>query len=166
MWKRATVIVMAMCSGLGAQAADIAPEDLVKAVDKMTPEQAHQLKRELDNKSRQTRKYAWFSRFSVEFAAVWERFDKYGIENESFSADKPDLEKSMGGVLALQWKPLDYLGLGVEFGFYAGSDKDLSNGIIPRPSCSDPIPRRASGWNSWSSGMCRLGWMRPSAPVA
>jgi opacity protein-like surface antigen len=129
MWKRAAIAAMAVvAAGLGVQAADLSPEDLIKAVDKMTPEQAHQVKRELDSKSRQTRSYAWLSQFSVEFAGVWERFDKYGIENERFSADKPDLEKSMGGALALQWKPLDYLGLGVEYGFYAGSDKDLSNG--------------------------------------
>ena len=94
----------------------------------MTPEQARQVKRELDKKSWQAPGYAWLSQISLDFTGVWERFDKYGIENEGFSADKPDLEKSAGCALALQWKPLDYLGLGVEYGFYAGSDSDLSNG--------------------------------------
>lgn len=118
MKKTIVTVIVALSASLGCLA-QVAPEELIKAVDAMTPEQARELRHTLGEK------LAPSPRASFYIAPSMSKYNKTGVEEGvKFSADEPDVSKIMGLAIGFTCEVLPMVRIGPELGLNSVMDSD------------------------------------------
>lgn len=113
--------------------AETSAQDLLNAVDKMTPEEAQLFQQKLAAKYWQPLPEGFFTRMSVSLAGEVSGLAKVSPGVQSPAAAKLDLKRAGGGEVALLWNVLDpKLRIGFEFGSLVASDSKLEDGSYAR----------------------------------
>jgi len=113
--------------------AEMSPQDLLNAVDKMTPDEAQLFYQKLEAKYWQPLPEGFFTRMSVSFAAEVSGLAKVNLASQSPLGNTLDFNRAAGGEVALLWNVFDpKLRLGLEFGTLLASDSTLQNGSYAR----------------------------------
>jgi len=107
-------------------AAELTPEELIRAVDKMTPEQTVELMQRFDAKFWQPIPLGFFRRMAVDVGLSWSRPDSLtGSILDSASAS-PDLDQWGGLDFSILWRvDSRRTRLGLRFSSWAARDADM-----------------------------------------
>lgn len=115
------VLIGLLSVSVTALAAESTPDELIKTVEKMTPDQLIQLNKIVRDKY--SEKYGEpFSRFGINFDYDLIGFKKTGVEDMTFSGGDMNLDAMMGGTISLYWRCKSMLQLGVEYQGFTGWD--------------------------------------------
>jgi hypothetical protein len=108
--------------------AEVGAQDLLNAVDKMTPDEAQLFYQKLESKFWKPLPEGFFTRMSVSIAAEGSGIAKVRPDNLSQTGAKLDMNRAGGGQVTILWNVCDpKLRLGVEFGSLLASDSKLED---------------------------------------
>ena len=120
------VIALAFLTGSMAVSAEVTPEQLIGAVDQMTPEQAYELQQKLRAKSRKPAPPACFSRMAVSMGGSWSSLDTVDLSSVTLSGGDMDIEDVGGGDFSVLWRVFcDRTRVGVRFSSWEASDSNM-----------------------------------------
>jgi hypothetical protein len=115
-----------MIAASGAAFAEMTPDEMIGAVDKMTPQQAHDFSQKLEAKLWQPVPEGFFSRMAVDVAFSGGDLSDSGMSGMTLSGDELDVDSYGGMDVGLFWRIFDpRLRLGLRMGSWAASDSDL-----------------------------------------
>jgi hypothetical protein len=126
-------MAMAALALAAASRAEVSPEELIRAVDRMSPEQALALQQTLEAKLWQPVPPGFFHRMAADVGASWSVFDTVGIEPRSLSGGALDVDAAGGLDVGVLWRVAgDRLRVGLRFATWAATDSDLGEGGYSR----------------------------------
>ncbi len=113
--------------------AETSPQDLLNAVDKMTPDEAQLFYQKLESKFWKPLPEGFFTRLGVSVAAEISGLAKVSPGSQSALGSTLDLSRAGGGEVALLWQVGDpKLRLGLSFGSLLAGDSKLEDGSYAR----------------------------------
>jgi hypothetical protein len=123
--KRMLAIMMMVACGMAAKA-EVTPDEVLGAVDKMTPEQAHAFSQKLEAKLWQPVPEGFFSRMALDMGVSGGSLDDAGLSGLTLSGGDLDVE-SVGGLdLGIFWRLFDpRFRLGLRMGSWGSTDSNL-----------------------------------------
>lgn len=128
-----TVMMVAAAGWAGIARAETSPQDLLSAVDKMTPDEAQLFYQKLEAKFWKPLPEGFFTKMGVSVAAEVSGLAKVSPGSQSTLGSKLDLSRAGGGEVSLLWQMLDpKLRLGVAFSSLLASDSKLEEGSYAR----------------------------------
>jgi len=117
---------------MGARA-EANAQDLLNAVDKMTPDEALLFRQKLEAKAWQPLPEGFFTRMSISCAAEASGLARVTPGSQSKTGTDLDLNRASGGALTFLWNVCDpRLRLGLEFESLLASDSTLEDGSYAR----------------------------------
>lgn len=124
-------VVSSLTLTLAAQA--VTPEDLIEAVDRMSPDQAFELKQKLDAKLLKPVPPAFFTRMAFDFGTVFSIPDTVDLGAMPLSGGEMDLDPIEGFDFGILWEIADpRFRLGFRFGGWSAIDSNLGDGGYSR----------------------------------
>ncbi len=122
---RISVILVLVC-GVAAYA-EVTPDDLIKAVDQMTPEQVNEFQRKLDAKLWKPVPQGFFSRMAVDLGLSFSSLNTVDFGAVPLSGGNLDVESVSGLDLGLLWRvgSGDRFRLGLRLGGWGAIDSNL-----------------------------------------
>lgn len=126
-----------LCGGTArVSAADSSPvtaEDLIKAVDGMTPEQAYEFQNKLEASSFKPVPKGFFSRMTFEVGGGSSEFDRVNLSGVTLSAGSLNVEEVDGQSMGVAWKFFDdRLRVGFAGAEWRAEESRLSDGTYSR----------------------------------
>lgn len=126
-----------VCGGAArVSAADsgaVTAEDLIKAVDGMTPEQAYEFQNKLEASSFKPVPKGFFSRLTLEVGSGGSEFDRVDLNGVTLSAGSLDVEEVDGQSMGVAWKFFDdRLRVGFAGAEWRAEDSRLTDGTYSR----------------------------------
>jgi hypothetical protein len=120
------IIVWAFVCGIAAYGA-VTPDELIKAVDQMTPEQVNELQTKLEAKMWKPVPQGFFTRMSVDVGMSFSSLDTVDLGSVALSGGDMDVDQVGGLDLGLLWRvgEGDRLRLGLRFGGWEALDSNL-----------------------------------------
>ncbi len=113
--------------------AETSAQDLLKAVDTMTPDEAQLFQQKLAAKYWQPLPEGFFTRMSVSLAMEASGLAKVTPDGQSQAAGKLDMNRAGGGAITLLWNVCDpKLRVGLEMSSLLASDSKLEEGTYAR----------------------------------
>ena len=113
--------------------AETSPQDLLNAMDKMTPDEAQLFYQKLEAKYWQPLPEGFFTRMGAVLSFEASGLAKVRPASQSQLGSTLDLSHAAGGEMALLWNVCDSkLRIGLEFGTLLASDSILANGSYAR----------------------------------
>ena len=129
MWMATAAATLLTCTAH----AETGAQDLLNAVDKMTPEEAQLFQQKLEAKYWQPLPEGFFTRMSFTLSMESSGLAKVNPANQSKTGNELDLSRASGGEVAILWNLFDpKLRLGLEFGTLLASDSKLEDGNYAR----------------------------------
>ncbi len=106
---------------------EVSPEDLIQAVDRMSPEQAHDLQQKLEAKLWEPVPQGFFTRMAVDIGVAYSSLDNVDLASLSLSSGGMDVDEVSGMDVSLLWRLFsERFRFGLRFGSWAARDSDLS----------------------------------------
>ncbi|MCE9616249.1 MAG: hypothetical protein K8T26_18405 [Lentisphaerae bacterium] len=131
--KIASIVGALLVTASVAAAADVSSEDLLKAVDQMSPEQAHAFSQKLEAKLWKPVPEGFFGRMAVDLGVTGSQLDKVNLNGVSQSGGERDVESASGMDIGLLWRAYSpRLRLGVRLESWAATDDNLGAGGYTR----------------------------------
>jgi len=113
--------------------AETSAQDLLNAVDKMTPDEALLFQQKLEAKLWKPLPEGFFTRMSITFSAEGSGLARVSPGSQSKLAGQLDMNRASGGEFTILWNVCDpKLRLGVELGSLLASDSKLEDGSYAR----------------------------------
>ncbi|TAN36757.1 MAG: hypothetical protein EPN23_08075 [Verrucomicrobia bacterium] len=113
--------------------AEVGAQDLLNAVDKMTPDEAQLFYQKMESKFWKPLPEGFFTRMSVSVAAEGSGIAKVNPDGLSKTGGELDMKRASGGDITILWNVIDpKLRLGVELGSLLASDSKLEDGNYAR----------------------------------
>lgn len=129
--------MMTIAAVAAAAHAEVSPDELIRAVDRMSPEQAHSLQRTLEAKLWKPVPGGFFHRLAVDLNASCSVFDEVGIGALSLSGGGLDMDVVTGGDVGLLWRVAgDRLRVGLRMDSWSVRDANLGEGGYSRADLS------------------------------
>ena len=110
----------------------MSPDDLLRAVDQMSPEQAHQLQQKLEAKLWDPVPQGFFTEMAVDIGVGYSSLDKVDLASLSLSSDGLEIDEVSGIDLSLLWR---LFGDRFRFGLRLGS-RTARDSAFPRAGYS------------------------------
>jgi hypothetical protein len=130
--KRLMVAAALALLPLGA-AAETGAQELLNAVDKMTPDEALLFQQKLEAKLWRPLPEGFFTRMSISFSVEGSGLARVSPGSQSKTGEALDLTRASGGELTILWNVGDpRLRLGLELGSLLASDSRLADGSYAR----------------------------------
>jgi hypothetical protein len=119
------VLVLAVCVAAYGQ---VTPDDLIRAVDQMTPDQVNELQQKLDAKQWKPIPEGFFTRMSIDLGVSYSSLDTVDLGSLAMSGGDMDVENVSGLDLGLLWRvgEGDRFRLGVRLGGWGAIDSNLA----------------------------------------
>ena len=109
----------------GTATAQVTPEDVLSAVDEMSPEQVYELYEKLDAKLWHPLPEGFFTRLGVLFSVSGTTFDKVNLSSLGLAVGGLDVDRASGAEMSLLWQCFDpRFHLGVRGGSWYSRDSD------------------------------------------
>jgi len=152
-----------------ATRAETSAQDLLNAVDKMTPDEALLFRQKLEAKYWQPLPEGFFTRMSISIAAEVSGLSRVTPGSQSKTGGELDLNRASGGALTLLWNVCDpRLRLGLEFESLLASDSTLDDGSYARSDLQSGLLGlvvnyqliRESCWELYAQGTAGFGGAR------
>ena len=107
---------------------EVTPDDLIQAVDQMSPEQVYEFQQKLEAKLWKPVPQGFFTRMAVDIGVSYSALDTVDLSSVTLSGGSMDVD-AVGGIdLSLLWRILnERLRLGVRFGNWAAMDSNLAD---------------------------------------
>ncbi len=132
--KIRTAIACIVFAAMAMQAA-VTPEEVLQAVDQMTPEQVHTLQRKLEGKMWKPIPEGFFTRMAVDVAASTHALDTVDLSGVALSGGQANVNGAGGMELGILWRVAgERLRLGLRFGSWGGNEANLGGGGYSRAS--------------------------------
>jgi hypothetical protein len=118
---------LALLAGVaGVARAELTPEELLKTVDRMSPDQVLALSQKLEARFWEPIPSGFFMRMAVDVGVSAGRIDSTGVERMSLSGGRMDLEDVGGVDVGLLWRFNNpRYKLGMRFGSFMAEDSNL-----------------------------------------
>lgn len=151
---------------VGTASAQTTAEDMVKAVDQMTPDQAYEFSNTLEAKLWKPVPKGFFSRLAVTYGVSSWSLDDADLGGLTPSVNTLDVDAAGGTELGLLWEVLTPgLRLGARFSGFEASDSDLTGGGYSRIALTGGTASLAANyqfvqsakWLWWVEGSVGLG---------
>jgi hypothetical protein len=121
--------ITVMTLALPAAWAETTPEEILEAVEEMTPEQVHELETTLASRKWEPVPGSFFDRIALKFSVVGARMDDLDLSSVNLSAGHDlDLEAVSGNELSVLWQLFDKrFRAGFKFAVMAAEDSHMDN---------------------------------------
>jgi hypothetical protein len=152
------VVVWACVCGVAAYG-QLTPDDLIKAVDQMTPAQVNEFQQKLDAKLWKPVPEGFFTRMSADVGVSGSSLDTVDLGSLTLSGGKMDVESVSGVDLGLLWRvgDGDRFRLGVRFGGWGAIDSNLAEAGYSRAELTGGYLKLAANYQLIRSKSC-LVW--------
>jgi len=105
---------------------ETSPDDLIRAVDQMTPEQVHEFQQKLEAKMWKPVPQGFFTRMAVDLGVSYSSLHTVNLSSLSLSGGEMDVDQVSGLDLGLLWRLFDErFRFGLRFGSWAATDSNL-----------------------------------------
>jgi len=124
--KKLVVAVLFVAVCVFVSHAEISSEDLIDAVDQMTPEEAHDFTQKLEAKLWKPVPEGFFSRMAVALDVGISSFDEVDLSTVAMTAGEMDVDTVSGTAVTILWRLLNERARGgIRFGSWLSEDSDL-----------------------------------------
>lgn len=127
--KRIMISLLMVFIFISAASAETTPEDILQAVDRMTPEQAHELQRKIVKRQWEPVPGGFFDRLAVRGAVDVQSLEEVDLSSLGLSSGRDlDLDAVSGGELTVLWQMFsDKFRAGFKSAGLYAEDSDISN---------------------------------------
>lgn len=128
--KKMRWMMAVLLAGSGLAWGEVTPDELIRAVDQMSPEQVQTLRQKLDAKTWKPIPEGFFSRLAVDLGIGSAALDSIDLSGVSLSGGNLDIDMVSGLDLGLLWRvgAGDRFRLGLRLGGWEGTDSNLGAG--------------------------------------
>jgi hypothetical protein len=120
-----TAMAVAAACGMTAWG-EVTPDEVIGAVDKMTPAQANQFSQKLESKLWKPVPEGFFSRMAVDFGVSAGTLDETGVSDLRLSGGDMDVDSVGGFDIGIFWRVFDpRFRLGLRLGSWGAEDSNL-----------------------------------------
>lgn len=117
-----------LIAGTLSAGAEVTPDDLIRAVDQMSPEQVQTLQKKLDARMWNPVPEGFFTRMALNANVSISTLDRVNLSSLSLSGGKMDIDDVAGFDFALLWRVFDErFRMGVRFGGWEAMDSNLND---------------------------------------
>ena len=110
---------------------EVTPDDLIRAVDQMNPEQVHEFQQKLEAKLWKPVPQGFFRRMAVDLGVSFSSLDTVDLKSVSLSGGRMHVDKVSGLDLGLLWRVYgDRFRLGLRLGSWAATDSNLKGYLL------------------------------------
>lgn len=125
---RKILAVAMVCMAVGAAKAEVSPEAILQAVDRMTPEQVMELSQKLESRFWEPIPSGFFTRMAIDIAVGANRVHATGIDGMALSGGAMDVDEPSGLDVGILWRFNDpRVKLGIRFGSQTARDSNLGD---------------------------------------
>jgi len=119
--------VLWLMGGLTALSGEVSPDDVIRAVDQMTPEQVQDFQQKLEAKMWKPVPQGFFTRMAVDVGVSYSSLDTVDLSSVSLSGGRMDVDSVSGLDLGVLWQVFsDRFRFGLRFGGLASTDSNLA----------------------------------------
>ncbi len=124
--KKNVVLILVLAAFGTWTSAEISPEELTRAVERMTPDQAYDFMQQLEAQLWEPVPTGFFMRMSVDMVATYSALDTVEMSTVALSGGEMDVDKVSGMEVGIMWRTFDErLRLGLRLGGWAATDSNL-----------------------------------------
>ena len=152
---RAAAIMLLMC-GMTVRGA-VSPDELIRTVDQMSPEQAQEFRQKLEAKLWTPVPMGFFRRMAIDFGGSSSSLDTVDLQSLSLSGGRMEVDRASGGDIGLLWRVFnERFRLGLRSSSWVATDANLGKGGYSRVDLSGGSLSLAANYQWVRSEACLL----------
>lgn len=128
MTMRRMLAVVMVCMAVGTVKAEVSPDDVLRAIDQMTPEQVMALSHKLESRFWEPIPTGFFTRMAIDVAVGGSQVHATGVDRMALSGGTMDVDDPAGVDIGILWRFNDpRQKMGIRFGSLTARDSNLGD---------------------------------------